>query len=158
MKIFFISVILLLTVNLSSDELSWVDEQVEAIKPPRIGMKSRELSILKDPFIFLTKNKSIKPENKNARRSSTSNARRSIPTHTTSSTKNIIKKKKALFTLTAIINTSAMINGKWYKIGDITNGYKVSKIDSTSVLLTKKSKKLLLSTNSKSKNLNFKNK
>ena len=155
MKTFFITIVILLTSSLSSNELSWVDEQVEAIKPPRTGMKSRELSGLKDPFIFLAKNKSKKPESKTASKSSTSSTTRAT---TSSGAKKIIKKKVNSLTLTTVINTSAMINGKWYKIGDKVRGYKVSKMDFKSVLLTKKSKKLLLSTNSKNKNLNFKNK
>lgn len=146
MKTFFITMVLLLTVNLSSNELSWVNEQVEAIKPPRIGMKSRELSILKDPFIFLNRNKTT--STKKSKRSSTSKK-------VVSST--VVKKKSSL-SVTMLMNSSAMINGKWYKVGDKINGYNVSKIDSKSVLLTKKKKKLLLSTNSKNKNLNFNNK
>lgn len=151
MKTFFIVIAVLLTASANANELAWVDEQVEAIKPPRTGMKSRELSILKDPFIFLKKNRI--GESKNAKRSSTPRVVRNA----TPDAKKIVKKRKAL-TLTTVINTSAMINGKWYKAGDKVSGYKVSKIDSTSVLLTKKSKKLLLSTNSKNKNLNFNNK
>ena len=157
MKTFFITMAILLTINLSSNELTWVDEQVEAIKPPRIGMKSRELSILRDPFIFLKKNRTDETKSKNgAKRARTA----SVPnkTATSSGAKKVIKKKKKGLSITMLMNSSAMINGKWYKVGDTVNGYKVSKIDSTSVLLTKKSKKLLLSTNSKSKNLNFNNK
>ena len=156
MKTFFITMVILFTVNLSSDELSWVNDQVEAIKPPRTGMKSRELSILKDPFIFLKKNRTGESKNKKARRSSVPTAKKGVAS-STSGTKKTIKKRKGLI-LSTVINTSAMINGKWYKVGDKISGYKVSKIDSTSVLLTKKSKKLLLSTNSKNKNLNFNNK
>jgi len=156
MKTFFIAITILLTANLNADELAWVDEQVEAIKPPRTGMKSRELSILKDPFIFLKKNRTDVSKKKNAKRSSTPRVARSA-TSSIPGAKKIIKKRKGLI-LTTVINTSAMINGKWYKTGDTVSGYKVSKIDSTSVLLTKKSKKLLLSTNSKNLNLNFNNK
>jgi len=156
MKTFFIVITILLTANLNANELAWVDEQVEAIKPPRTGMKSRELSILKDPFIFLKKNRTEESKNKSAKRSSTPRVTKNAIS-STSGSKKVIKKRRGL-TLSTVINTSAMINGKWYKIGDKINGYKVSKIDSTSVLLTKKSKKLLLSTNSKNKNLNFNNK
>ncbi len=155
MKTIFILIMLLLTINLSSNELAWVDEQVEAIKPPRNGMKSRELSIIKDPFIFLSKNRTNASKKKSTKRSSTPSRAK---TAVSSNGKKIVKKKKGSLRLTTVINTSAMINGKWYRLGDTISGYKVSKIDSTSVLLTKKSKKLLLSTNSKNKNLNFNNK
>jgi len=156
MKTFIITTIVLLGININANELTWVDEQVEAIKPPRIGMKSRELSILKDPFIFLKKNRIDKEKNKSentrTRVSSTPNKLANF-----SDTKKTIKKKRSL-SVTMLMNSSAMINGKWYRVGDTINGYKVSKMDKDSVLLTKKSKKLLLSTNSKSKNLNFNNK
>ncbi len=156
MKTFIITTIVLLGININANELTWVDEQVEAIKPPRIGMKSRELSILKDPFIFLKKNRIDKEKNKSentrTRVSSTPNKLANF-----SDTKKTIKKKRSL-SVTMLMNSSAMIDGKWYRVGDIVSGYKVSRIDTTSVLLTKKSKKLLLSTNSKSKNLNFNNK
>ena len=156
MKTFIITTIVLLGININANELTWVDEQVEAIKPPRIGMKSRELSILKDPFIFLKKNRIDKVKNKSentrTRVSSTPNKLANF-----SDTKKTIKKKSSL-SVTMLMNSSAMINGKWYRVGDTINGYKVSKMDKDSVLLTKKSKKLLLSTNSKSKNLNFNNK
>lgn len=156
MKTLLIAIALLLTVSLSSDELAWVDEQVSAIKPPRTGMKSRELSMVRDPFIFLKKNRIDEANNK----SSSKTARpRSTPNRiaTSSEMKKVVKKKKSL-SVTMLMNSSALINGKWYKLGETVNGYKVSKIDSTSVLLTKKNKKLLLSTNSKNKNLNFNNK
>ncbi len=158
MKTFFIVITILLTanVNANANELAWVDEQVEAIKPPREGMKSSELSRLKDPFIFLTKNRIKEVKTKNAKRSSSPRvACKAISS--VSGAKKIIKRRKGL-TLTTVINTSAMINGKWYKTGDRISGYKVSKIDATTVLLTKKSKKLLLSTNSKNKKINFNNK
>ena len=156
MKTFFITMAILLTANLSSNELTWVDEQVEAIKPPRVGMKNRELSVTKNPFIFLKKNRTDELSSKNGtkRTRPASVPRRAA---TSSDIKKVIKKKKGL-SVTMLMNSSALINGKWYKVGDKVSGYKVSKMDSTSVLLTKKSKKLLLSTNSKNKNLNFNNK
>ncbi len=148
MKTFFMTVMVLLTVNLSSNELAWVDEQVEAIKPPRHGMKNRELSTLRDPFIFLNKNRASSSGAKSSKKKKIA----------TSSDKNRVIKKKSSLSVTMLMNSSAMINGKWYRIGDTVSGYKIAKIDTTSVLLTKKSKKLLLSTNTKSKNLNFNNK
>ena len=54
MKTFIILTLLLFTNNLSANELAWVDQQVEAIKPPRSGLKSSTLNSVSDPFIFLT--------------------------------------------------------------------------------------------------------
>ncbi len=156
MKTFFITIALLLTANLNSSELDWVNEQVEAIKPPRIGMKNRELSTLKDPFIFLKKNRTDKPKGKNVAKKSRSTS--SSNRATAASGKKTTLKKKSSLSVSLLMNSSAMINEKWYRVGDKINGYKISKIDSTSVLLIKNKKKLLLSTSSESKNLNFNNK
>lgn len=139
----------MLTLSLGANELTWVNEQVEAIKPPRVGMKSREISVLKDPFIFLKRNKSV---NKN----SSSKKQKVSPISKKNATSTV--KKKSSLSLNMLMNSSAMINGEWYRVGDKVNGYKISKIELRSVLLTKNKKKLLLSTDTKSKNLNFNNK
>ena len=41
MKTIIITLSILLSTSLLSDELSWVDEQVQAIKPSRTGMKNK---------------------------------------------------------------------------------------------------------------------
>jgi len=72
-------------------------------------------------------------------------------------TNTLAAKKKFVFALNAVINKSALISGKWYKKGEMVHGYKLSAVKPTSVILTKNTKKLILSTRSVSKNLNFKN-
>jgi hypothetical protein len=49
-----------------------------------------------------------------------------------------------------------MINNKWYKYGDTVNGFKIVKIDRTSVLLKRNKNEILISTKSKSNNLQLK--
>ena len=56
MKIFTISLLLFIASLLCANELSWVDEQVEAIKPARPGIDNSIISAIEDPFIFLEKN------------------------------------------------------------------------------------------------------
>jgi len=150
-----ILLILLITVSTTifANELSWVDEQVEAIKPPRNGMKNKNLAKIKSPFIFLSKNNPdyVKPAKKP--KSKSPNQVKSKKT----AVKNV-KTNNKIFTITMIMNKSARINGSWYKYGDTINGYKVIQIDKSSVLLAKNKKQLLLSTKSSSKNLKFKNK
>ncbi len=149
--------IIVVTVFLSNalyaTELSWVDEQIEAIKPPR---KSVKLRGIRDPFIFLKKNKSAKKV------SSASKTRRapSKSSKTTSKVrgKTTIKVKINAFELSTIMNSSAMINGSWYKKNAKVRGYTVVEVAKTSVTLKKGDKKLILSTNSKNPNLKFKNK
>ena len=56
MKNFIIlSLILTSLAATTNKELSWVDKQVEAIKPPRDGESLSNISRIKDPFIFLKK-------------------------------------------------------------------------------------------------------
>ncbi len=152
MKPILLSLSVILSTVLLSDELSWVDEQVQAIKPPRSGVHSREISHIKDPFIFLAKNRNgndINKENK-------SKISRKIPSKTTASVrpkkKQVVKK---VLSLGAIMNNSVMISGEWYKLGDTLNGYTIRKLTFNSVLLTKNKKQLLLSTKSRSKTIKF---
>ena len=138
-------VFLLFTLNLQSDELQWVDKQIEAIKPPREGVSDSNISLLKDPFIFANGSFAEAPAKKVAKRSKSSKYKSSM-------------KRYRRFVLKTIINKSAMINGKWYKIGDKIGIYTLSEVKRNTVVLSYKSKKLVLSTVSKNKNLKFKDK
>ncbi len=147
--------------TLSSNELSWVDEQVNAIKPPRKGVSNYEIAILSDPFIFLEKNRPKKEDDLNAKsvvKGKKAPARiSSSRTYHKTYTKRASRSKKG-FTLDAIMNSSALINGKWYKLNDKVKNYKLVSITKTSIVLARKSKKIVLSTHSKNKNLKFKSK
>ena len=149
MKTFILITLIASSVNLFADELQWVDKQIDAIKPPRTGLNTSTLSSVNDPFIFLTKNK---PEKKEKTKSKVKSGK-----STAKVTNTLVAKKKFSFSLAAVINKSALISGNWYKVGEIVNGYKLAKVQPTSVVLTRKKKKLVLSTKSTSKNLNFKN-
>jgi hypothetical protein len=127
---------LLLLIFISSSLLAdantdWVDGQVAAIKPPRKGVSSNTISRVKNPFI-ITYSASTTGE-----KSSTPSAGKSTVKQTG------IQPLK----VHAIMNDSALINGKWYKADEKVQGYRVAKIDRESVLLTsgKKEKKLFLS-------------
>ncbi len=148
MKNLYSLLILLIATQLFSNELTWVDEQVEAIKPARIGVSLQEISKIKNPFIFLHKNDNSK----------LSGAKKGISPVSYSRYKKTIKRRTIHFSLDAILNKSAMINGKWYKQGSYMYGYKLVKVDRKSVLLIRKNKKLLLSTVSRSKKIKINNK
>jgi len=130
-----------------ANELSWVDEQIEAIKPSRVGVSLKEISRLKDPFIFLHRGK--KDEEKEIKLN-----KKSVVITKTTSTPVIKKVHKGLF-LEAILNKSALINGKWYKVGDEVYGYKILSIEAKSVELKKNKKRKILTTKSKKTNLKF---
>ncbi|MDD3475791.1 MAG: hypothetical protein PHI38_02885 [Sulfurimonas sp.] len=142
---------LLLSNNLLSSELDWVNEQIEAIKPPRKGVVVTGVS---NPFVFLKKNM---PKDSKKDTSSASTQKSSV-------VDTGIEKPKlevisvSSFDLSAIINSSAMINGSWYKVDDVVKGYTISEITKDGVILKKDKKLILLSTTTKKQTLKFKNK
>ena len=138
------------SIVLIANELKWVDEQIEAIKPPRDGISSSKINMVGDPFVFLKKNKDKTKKSKLA-----SKSKRSL--NKSSSNSNKVAKKSRVLVLDAIINNSALINGKWYNLKDRVGKYTLSSVDRTDIILSYKKKKLLLTTNSKNKNLKFKN-
>lgn len=149
-KYIIISFLFLFSVVLSSNELAWVDEQIDAIKPPRKGLSNSAVSNLKSPFIFLNKQSAKTVSNKPA------SSNLSVAS-STAKTSEPAASNKGLY-LDAIMNKSALISGIWYKTNDNVQGYTILDITRTSVVLTKNSKRLVLSTNSTNRNLKFKNK
>ncbi len=143
----------LLTSTLFSSELSWVDEQVQAIKPAREGMLQSSLRSIKSPFIFLAKNRG---KSEKSKKSSSSNKKTFNSNKLTEVTSTKKRTADTIFTLSLIMNNSAMINGLWYRTGNTIDGYKIIKIDRNSVLLTKRKKRIFLSTKSQSTQLHFK--
>ena len=148
MKNLYLLFTLLITTQLFCQELAWVDEQIEAIKPERVGVSQKEISRIKDPFIFLHKTDDSK----------LSKTKKGISPAAYSRYKKVSKRRTIHFKLEAILNKSAMINGRWYKQGSYVYGYKLAKVDRKSVLLIRKNKKLLLSTRSRSKKIKINNK
>jgi adenine-specific DNA methylase len=143
------STLVLITTALSATELSWVDDQISAIKPPR---KASKISNIKNPFVFLEKNGYVKKEPVLEEKVvSTTNAKGEI-------VKKVIKAKPKPLVLNAILNSSALINGKWYKKNDKIRSYRVVSIDKSSVTLKSGDRRMILSTNTKNKTLKFKNK
>ena len=154
--------ILILSLALSSSlfcsELSWVDEQISAIKPARQGMEKRTLKIINDPFIFLAKNRGKEDKVEKKKSSSAGRISRSR-THSSGRVKsrsNTSRVGNKHFTLGVIMNNTAMINGRWYKIGDKISGFTLKQIERNSVLLVRNNRKVYLSTKSINKNLHFK--
>ena len=148
---------LFFTLTLSANELSWVDTQVEAIKPPRKGMSNSSVATIRSPFIFLDKNKSKDKKDK-TKKGTTKVKKKPLVSSKDSNTSSKKKKSYKGFVLSAIINNSALINGVWYKLNDKVYTYRLSSVDRTSVVLTEGKRKLLLSTSETKRNLKFKNK
>ena len=138
---------LLLSINLIANELKWVDEQIQAIKPTRNGITKAKINSIDNPFI------SIKKIDDKKKVSST-NSNKTSPGKTNA---DIVVKKDIRLVLDAIINNYALINGKWYQLNSKVGKYTLSDINRKSIILRYKSKELLLSTETKNKTLKFKN-
>ena len=151
MKSLFIILPFLLFGHLSANELQWVDEQIKAIKPPRTSISKAKINSIKNPFIFLKKKAKKEAKLKTKSVISSNNPKKS----TTAVSRNKISKQTTSFSLTAIINKSALINGKWYKLQSKVGKYTLSKVDRTSVILKYKKKELLLSTRAKTRKLKW---
>ena len=156
MKTLILSFVLISTTLISNDDLSWVDKQVEAIKPPRDGESNDNISNIKDPFIFLKKN-FLGKNGKKALDKQKAIYKKSRIRRTSSNSRSSTSSRfpKYNFKLSAIINKSALINGKWYKLGDKIKGCKIIDVNKNTVTLKYKSSKKVLTTASKTK-LKFK--
>ena len=148
MKTILLFAFIFLASELFATELSWVDKQVSAIKPSRHGLKSSAVASLKNPFIFLKKNKKNVQKNVSVKSFTRAKSIRKYKRKPTRTYRNL--------TLEAIINKSALINGHWYKIGKKVRGYKLTDVSNVSVTLTKNKKKIVLSVIKTHKKLNFK--
>ncbi len=138
---------LLLSINLIANELKWVDEQIQAIKPTRDGITKAKINSIDNPFISIKKTDDKK-------KVSSTNSDKTSPGNTNT---DIVVKKDIRLILDAIINNSALINGKWYQLNSKVGKYTLSDINRKSIILRYKNKELFLSTETKNKTLKFKN-
>lgn len=133
----------LVTLLVANSDVTWIDEQIEAIKPAR---KAATISQVGDPFIFLEKNKK---ESKDGNKTPLSG------TGVTIKDKNV--SKEPTFTLSMIMNQKAMINEAWYGVNDKIYKYTITEITKDSVSLKENKKELRLTTQTTQNRLNFKN-
>jgi hypothetical protein len=126
----------IVSINIYADDLLWIDKQIQAIKQARPTIKNTNISKMENLFIFLEKN-GYNIEGVNI-------------------TKKVIKKYDTEPILEMIINKSALINGKWFKVNSIVDGYKINSINKTSVNISFGNKKYILSLKPKSYNLKIK--
>ena len=137
-KIFFIFSILFFFVVTSSEadiakvdtnatikdqELMWVDQQIAAILPPRLGIANEAIDTIKSPF-KLEETVTFTPEGLA-----------------------IAKPKPIPLRVTLIINSQALINGRWYVKNDTIEGYHISSITRNYVTLANKKETKILTLN-----------
>ena len=126
-----------LSASISKDdkELAWVDEQIKAILPSRVGISDGAINALRDPM------KLTKPAPKTGP-GGTLLAPPKLGT-TLLPPKPVVVEEP--LRLKAMMNKSVLISGKWYKVGDTVRSYSLAEIKPNSVLLVdKKGHKLIL--------------
>ena len=146
-SIYIFYIFILFPLSLISDELSWVDQQIDAIKPKRVGIDYTKINHIKDPFIVLKK------QNKHIRQIQYTSNKPYFKHRSTVITKAQPQCKN--MNLELIINNKAMINHKWYKISQKVCGYKILNIANGTVYLAKGKKQTLLTTKEKNNNIHF---
>lgn len=138
-------ILILFTSLLQADaNMSWIDQKIDEIKPARTGLSNSTLARVKSPFIV------IKEEPKKS-----TTGKKVVSTDIK---KDVVVNKdmsKSPLTLQIVLNSSALISGKWVKENELIRGYKLSQIQSDYVVLERKSKKIKLFIAQKSKNLNI---
>jgi len=115
-------------------ELTWVDEQIQAILPARIGIPEGFINSLRDPMKM--KKITVVPKAGNLL------APPRLGSIGIMTPPKIIEEP---LRLQAIINKSVLISGKWYKVSDSVRNFTLLEIKPNSALLAdKKDQKLIL--------------
>ncbi len=140
----YLSILALLFSVTFANELDWVKEQIKAIKPPRSGLSESKVLQIKNPFLFVVE-EDISKDKKTKKKTSIKKKVKKL----------ISQKPKDSFKLVAIMNKSALINGKWYKEGSKIGIFKLKKVNVSSVVLSRQKKKVVLKIATKNKKLNF---
>jgi hypothetical protein len=135
----------------ASDDLAWVDKQIEAIKPPRKGISNKDIALIKDPFIYLE----VKKDKKNKVEKIVTKPSK-VLYHRSYRHRRVHSSYR--FALKAILNKSVLINGRWYKEGGHIAGYTIKKVTFKSVLLTRGRREIILTTETKHKNIKINDK
>ena len=118
----------------SDKELAWVDEQIQAIKPKRLGVSDGFINSLNDPIkhTATVRTPNVPPPFLNAPKMTLLAPPKLGNLPLIPSVPRIIEEP---LRLQALMNSSALINGKWYKINNTLRTYTVMEIKSNSVLL-----------------------
>jgi hypothetical protein len=115
-------------------ELTWVDEQIQAILPARIGIPEGFINSLRDPMKM--KKVIVLPKAGNLL------APPKLGSTGIMAPPKIVEEP---LRLQAIINKSVLISGKWYKVSDSVRNFTLLEIKPNSALLAdKKDQKLIL--------------
>jgi len=131
-------------------ELAWVDEQIQAILPARVGVPDSAINSLSDPI------KLKKPAPKEGL-AKVGSLLRPPPKLGGAACITAPKVVEEPLRLKAVMNqSSALIGGKWYKVNDSVRGQTLTEIKMNSVVLTNsKNQKMVLFLVKDNKNINI---
>ncbi|MDA3947146.1 MAG: hypothetical protein PF439_10765 [Helicobacteraceae bacterium] len=113
---------MVITAGTETPNHAQINQQIEEIKPPRIGVKAADVLKTESPFILLSSGKKGKKA--------------------TYAIKHRVELQP--LRMESAINTRVKINGKWYKEGDRVRQYTIIKVSSGEALLKSKKKELRL--------------
>ncbi|RUM65149.1 MAG: hypothetical protein DSZ03_03215 [Sulfurimonas sp.] len=125
-------IIILMTVSWAAaeDSLSWVDQQIAAIKPKRSGISDAKIAELASPIRYTKIEEDPEAKTPGGTKPAMANIKLPEP----------VRPLK----VTAILNKSALIDGQWLKVNSSVRGYKVRRINGDNVVLQSSNKKLKL--------------
>lgn len=114
--------------NKSDKELAWVDEQIQAILPSRIGVADGFINSLNDPIKYVSQapragdgiTKMLAPPKLGG-----------LPAMPL-----LPKVVEEPLRLQGLMNKSALINGRWYRLNDPIRGFTLAEIKPGSILLS----------------------
>lgn len=115
----------------SDKELAWVDEQIQAILPARVGVADGYINSLNDPIKYVSSTPVAG-----------ANGIKLLPPPRLGSMPMlpgmpiVAKVVEEPLRLQGLINKSALINGKWYHINDAVRSYTLAEIKPSSILLS----------------------
>jgi hypothetical protein len=126
--------------NKSDKELAWVDEQIQAILPSRIGVADGFVNSLNDPVKYLASAPKAGDTSMKLLAPPRLGAMPMLP--------NLLLVPQIVeepLRLQGLMNKSALINGKWYHLNDTVRGFTLAQIKPGSILLSStKGRELIL--------------
>lgn len=124
----------------SDKELAWVDEQIQAILPSRIGVADGFVNSLNDPMKYLSQVPEAGGSSIKLLAPPKLGGMPMLP-----SMPIVPKIVEEPLRLQGLMNKSALINGKWYRINEAVRSYTLAEIKPNSILLSgAKGQKLIL--------------
>jgi len=136
MKRLLAALICLTGIVLADTNTEWIDAQIEAIKPPRQGVSHSAIEQVNNPFVFVGVKRAPKKVAAKPKAPRTAGPVSEVGLR-----------------LLAVMNNSALINGRWYKLNDNVHGYTLAKVNPDSVMLTKYQTKRMLFVTRENKNI-----